>query len=150
MAKLTRQQLSRLAKKYKINTFYVFGSQATGKITKLSDYDFAVLLSDKVPKKLYGDYQIKIISELLRLVKSDYIDLVILNNKKIPLLLKYNVIKEGKILFEKNKNKRVGVEVNILRRWLDWQYFEKLWGDIYMKCVGNGRYTQYIEKYLRS
>lgn len=140
MKNLTKQQLNRLAKKYKINTFYVFGSQATGKTTKLSDYDFAVLLSDKVPEKLYGDYQIKIISELLRLVKSDHIDLVILNNKKTPLLLKYNVIKEGKILFEKNKSKRVGIEVNILRRWLDWQYFEKLWGDIYVKCVADGKF----------
>lgn len=140
MTKLTKQQLNRLARKYKINTFYVFGSQATGKTTKLSDYDFAVLLDDKVPAEKYGDYQIKIISELLRLVKSDHIDLVILNNKKIPLLLKYNVIKDGKILFEKNKNKRVNLEVNILRRWLDWQYFEGLWGDIYVKCVAEGKF----------
>ncbi|MCK4554081.1 nucleotidyltransferase domain-containing protein [Candidatus Parcubacteria bacterium] len=140
MIKLTKQQLNRLARKYNINTFYVFGSQATGKTTKLSDYDFAVLLSDKVPEKLYGDYQIKIISELLRLVKSDHIDLIILNNKKTPLLLKYNVIKEGKILFEKNKSKRVNIEVNILRRWLDWQYFEGLWGDIYVKCVAEGKF----------
>ena len=138
MTKLTKQQLNRLARKYKINTFYVFGSQATGKTTKLSDYDFAVLLDDKVPAEKYGDYQIKIISELLRLVKSDHIDLVILNNKKIPLLLKYNVIKDGKILFEKNKNKRVNLEVNILRRWLDWQYFEKMWGDIYIDQVAKG------------
>ena len=138
MTKLTKQQLNRLARKYKINTFYVFGSQATGKTTKLSDYDFAVLLDDKVPAEKYGDYQIKIISELLRLVKSDHIDLVILNNKKISLLLKYNVIKDGKILFEKNKNKRVNLEVNILRRWLDWQYFEKMWGDIYIDQVAKG------------
>ncbi len=140
MTKLTKQQLNRLARKYKINTFYVFGSQATGKTTRLSDYDFAVLLDDKVPAEKYGDYQIKIISELLRLVKSDHIDLVILNNKKISLLLKYNVIKDGKILFEKNKNKRVNLEVNILRRWLDWQYFEGLWGDIYVKCVAEGKF----------
>ena len=138
MKKLTKQQINKLAKKYKINTFYVFGSQATGKATKLSDYDFAVLLDDKVPAEKYGDYQIKIISELLRLVKSDHIDLVILNNQKIPLLLKYNVIKDGKILFEKNKNKRVNVEVNILRRWLDWQYFEKMWGDIYIDQAAKG------------
>lgn len=138
MKELTKQQLSRIAKKYKINTFYVFGSRATGKTTKLSDYDFAVLFDDKVLEEQYGDYQIKIISELLRLVKSDHIDLVILNNKKMPLLLKYNVIKEGKILFEKNKSKRVYLEVNILSRWLDWQYFEKMWGDIYISQAAKG------------
>ena len=140
MQKLTKQQLDRIAKKYKINTFYVFGSQATGKAGKLSDYDFAVLMDDKILPEKYGDYQIKIISELLRLIKADHIDLVILNDKKIPLLLKYNVIKEGKILFEKNKSNRVDLEVNILRRWLDWQYFERLWGDIYVKCVAEGKF----------
>ena len=140
MKKLTKQQLSRIAKKYKINTFYIFGSQATGKAGKLSDYDFAVLLDYKVLAEKYGDYQIKIISELLRLIKTDHIDLVILNDEKTPLLLKYNVIKTGKILFEKNKNKRVNLEVNILRRWLDWQYFEKMWGDIYVKCVAEGKF----------
>ncbi|MCK5320937.1 nucleotidyltransferase domain-containing protein [Candidatus Parcubacteria bacterium] len=140
MKKLTKQQLDRIAKKYKINTFYIFGSQATGKAGKLSDYDFAVLMDDKILPEKYGDYQIKIISELLRLIKADHIDLVILNDKKIPLLLKYNVIKEGKILFEKNKSNRVDLEVNILRRWLDWQYFERLWGDIYVKCVAEGKF----------
>jgi len=25
-----------------------------------------------------------------------------------------------------------------------------MWGDIYMERVKNGRYTQYIEKYLRN
>ena len=140
MQKLTKQQLNKIAKKYKINTFYIFGSQATGKAGKLSDYDFAVLMDDKILPEKYGDYQIKIISELLRLIKADHIDLVILNDKKIPLLLKYNVIKEGKILFEKNKSNRVDLEVNILRRWLDWQYFERLWGDIYVKCVAEGKF----------
>ncbi|MFH1662189.1 MAG: nucleotidyltransferase domain-containing protein [Candidatus Falkowbacteria bacterium] len=140
MEKLTKNQLNRLSKKYKINTFYVFGSQSTGKTTKLSDYDFAVLLDDKVPEKEYGNYQIKIISELLRLVNSNRIDLIILNDKRNSLLLKYNVIKNGKILYEKNKNKRVNIEVNILRRWLDWQYFERLWGDIYVKCVAEGKF----------
>ena len=140
MKKLTKQQLNRIAKKYKINTFYIFGSQATGKAGKLSDYDFAVLLDDKILAEKYGDYKIKIISELLRLIKTDHIDLVILNDEKTPLLLKYNAIKEGKIFFEKNKNKRVNLEVNILRRWLDWQYFEKMWGDIYVKCVAEGKF----------
>ena len=140
MKRLTKYKLKIIAEKYKINTFYLFGSQATGKAGKLSDYDFAVLFNDKVLESQYGDYQIKIISELLRLVSTDHIDLVILNDKKTPLLLKYNVIKDGKILFERNKSKRVGVEVNILSRWLDWQYFEKIWGDIYIKCVADGKF----------
>ena len=137
---LTKKQLNKLSEKYYINTFYLFGSQATGRASALSDYDFAVLLDDKVRPKEYGRYKLKIVSELLRLVKADHIDLVILNSDKLPLLLKYNIIKEGQVILERNKDKRVILESNILRRWLDWQYFEKLWGDIYVKRVSEGKF----------
>lgn len=130
---LTKQQLNKLSKKYQINTLYLFGSQAKENITKLSDYDFAVLLDDKVKPKEYGQYQINIISELLRFIKTDHIDLVILNNKKLPLLLKYNIIKDGKVLLDKNKNKRIDLEVHTLTSWFDWEYFEKMWGEIYLR-----------------
>ncbi|MFH1232295.1 MAG: nucleotidyltransferase domain-containing protein, partial [Patescibacteria group bacterium] len=67
------------------------------------------------------------------------IDLIILNNKKNPLLLKYNIIKQGKVLYEKNKDERVYLEVDILRRWFDWQYFEEMWGNIYIKQMAKGK-----------
>ncbi|MBU0620137.1 nucleotidyltransferase domain-containing protein [Patescibacteria group bacterium] len=130
---LTQQQLNKLSKKYHINTIYLFGSQAKGNITKLSDYDFAILLDDKVDAKKYGQYQINIISELLRMIKTNHIDLVILNNTKLPLLLKYNIIKDGKVLLDKNKSKRVDLEVHTFTRWFDWEYFEKMWGEIYLQ-----------------
>ncbi|MBU2081608.1 nucleotidyltransferase domain-containing protein, partial [Patescibacteria group bacterium] len=129
---LTKNQLNKLCKKYHINVIYLFGSRAENKATSQSDYDFAVLLDEKVKEKEYGQYQINIISELLILIKTERIDLIILNNKKNPLLLKYNIIKQGKVLYEKNKDERVYLEVDILRRWFDWQYFEEMWGNIYI------------------
>lgn len=136
---LTKKQLNKLSRKYHINAIYLFGSQAEKSATSQSDYDFAVLLDEKIKPKEYGRYQINIISELLSLIKTDRIDLIILNNEKVPLLLKYNVIKQGKLLYEKEKNKRVILEVDISRNWFDWQYFEEMWGDIYIKQMAKGR-----------
>ena len=133
---MSQEFYKKIFQKYPIQSAYLFGSQATRKTTKLSDYDFAVLLDEKVKEKQYSQYQLEIISELLKIVKTDHLDLVILNNSKIPLFLKYNVIKEGKIIYEKNKtaeNKRKNLEFNILRRWLDEQYFEKVWSGIYVQ-----------------
>lgn len=139
---LTPQQLKTLKKvfkKFKVEIAYIFGSQVKGKVNKLSDYDFAVLFSKEVPKNKYFDYKVRIISELLRLVETDHVDLVVLNNPKTPLLLKYNIIKEGKVIYSKDDKKRAQLEFNILRRWLDWQYFEKMWADLYTSQVAKGK-----------
>jgi predicted nucleotidyltransferase len=138
MKKIAQPQFKKLCQKYQISTLWLFGSQATGKTTKLSDYDFAVLFSEKVSTNDFGKLQVKILTDLLNLYKIKNADLVILNNKKLPLLLKYNIIKTGKILHEKNFDERVMVEAGILRRWLDWQYFEKLWGDMYVQKLVKG------------
>jgi len=140
---MSQKSYKKIFQKYPIQVAYLFGSQATGKATKLSDYDFAVLLDKKVKENQYSQYQLKIISELLKIVKTDHLDLVILNNSKNPLFLKYNVIKEGKIIYEKNKkaeNERKNLEFNILRKWLDNQYFEKVWSDIYVCQLARGAF----------
>ncbi|MBU0721931.1 nucleotidyltransferase domain-containing protein [Patescibacteria group bacterium] len=136
---LTKKQLNKLSRKYCINVIYLFGSQAEKNTTNQSDYDFAVLLDEKIKPEEYGQYQIDIISELLLLIKTDHIDLIILNNKKVPLLLKYNIIKQGKLLYEKKNSERIFLEVDILRHWFDWQYFEEMWGNIYIKQMAKGK-----------
>ncbi len=137
---LTRQQLNKLAKKYKIETLYLFGSRAYGKAGKNSDYDFAVLLSEQVDPREYGKLKINIISELLAMLNTNYLDLIILNDKNIPLLLKYNIIREGKLLLDKNKSRRVNMEAHILTRWFDWEYFEKMRNDIILAKAAKGKF----------
>ena len=135
---MSQKSYKEIFQKYPVQSAYLFGSQATGKTTKLSDYDFAVLLDGKVKEKLYSEYQLEIISELLRIVKTNHLDLVVLNDSKTPLFLKYNVIKEGKVIYERNKtaeDERKNLEFNVLRKWLDEQYFEKVWSDIYIHQV---------------
>ncbi len=138
---MSQKSYKKIFQKYPIQVAYLFGSQATGKATKLSDYDFAVLLNKKVKENQYSQYQLKIISELLRVVKTDHLDLVVLNDSKTSLFLKYNIIKEGKVIYEKNKtaeNERKNLEFNVLRNWLDEQYFEKVWSDIYVRQTAKG------------
>lgn len=76
-------------------------------------------------------------------MKTDHLDLAVLDDSKNPLFLKYNIIKEGRVIYEKNKmaeNERKNLEFNILRRWLDEQYFEKVWSDVYVHQKAKGAF----------
>ncbi len=121
----SKEKIEEITEKYNINTLYIFGSQVTGKIHKNSDYDFAVQFNDKVKETKYFDLKLKIMSEIMRLVKSDKVDLVVLNEKNASLSLKHRIIKDGKILFVGDDIKRSRMETKIMSFYLDRQYYFK-------------------------
>ena len=99
-----------------IKLVYFFGSRINGKIGPLSDYDFAVFLDEKNPKKRFG-LRLKLMAEISKKLKTDKIDVCVLNDIKSPEM-KYNIIKEGKLIFEKEPFK-VLVEPKILNEYFD-------------------------------
>ena len=109
---LSRQEYVKLA--------YLFGSVVEGKEGKLSDVDIAVFLDESLSKKDMFNLQLKLISELTSILKTDRVDLIVMNDA--PLLLKYNIIKHGKILKDDIETK-VRVESRILSDYLDMKYY---------------------------
>ena len=113
----TPQQLKSLFKSYpEIKLVYLFGSRAMGKSGPMSDYDFAFYLDEKDKKKM-SDLKLVLMAKLGHLLKTDKIDLVILNIAEGPEL-KYNIIKEGKLIFEQEPFK-VLIEPKILNEYFD-------------------------------
>ena len=109
-----------LNKQKHVKLAYLFGSVAEGKEGKLSDVDIAVFLDESLSKKERFDLQLKLTSGLTGILKTDRIDLIIMNDA--PLLLKYNIIKHGKILKD-NIETRVKIESRILSDYLDMKYY---------------------------
>jgi len=109
-----------LSKQERVKLAYLFGSVAEGKEGKLSDVDLAVFLDESLSKKEILNLQLKLISELTSILKTDKVDLTVMNNA--PLLLKYNIIKHGKIL-KQDMETKVRVESGILSDYLDMKYF---------------------------
>ncbi len=122
MEGISRLKLGKIKKIFElypqIKLVYFFGSKATGKGGPLSDYDFAVYADEKDPKKIF-EIKIDLIVGLNRILKTDKIDLVILNTA-FPEM-KYNIIKEGKILLEKEPYK-ILVEPKILNEYFDFRH----------------------------
>lgn len=103
-----------------IKLAYLFGSVAKGKEGKLSDVDIAIFFDESLSKREIFNLQLKLMSELTSILKTDKIDLIVMNNA--PLLLKYNIIKHGKILKDEIETK-VMVESRILSDYLDMKYY---------------------------
>lgn len=122
MAKRQGLKLNKLKKIFKlypeIKLVYLFGSQAKGKIGPLSDYDFAVYLEEKDAKKMF-EIKLKLMNKLSRLLKTDKVDVTILNTVESPEL-KYNIIKGGKLIFEKEPYKII-LEPKILSEYFDFK-----------------------------
>ncbi|AAM23974.1 putative nucleotidyltransferase [Caldanaerobacter subterraneus subsp. tengcongensis MB4] len=124
-----RSNLSYLQEKYDIKLVYVFGSYAKGTNRKNSDLDIAVLLG--------GDYtlfeKLELIGDLVEIFKRDDVDLVILNEANS--VLRHQVIKYGKIIFEESEDVRVDFEVKTLREYMDMEYFRKVQMDIVKEWI---------------
>ena len=93
---------------------YIFGSQLQGKTGPLSDYDFAVFLSQKPSFQ----FKYKLKNKIVNVLNSEQVDLVILNDA--PIGLKYKVLATGKIIYQKNYTIRTEFEADTLSRYFDY------------------------------
>lgn len=119
MDKVKIEVLKNIFKSYsEIKLAYLFGSRAAGAAGPLSDYDFAVYL-DLKDKIRMSDIRFKLLGELCRELKTDNVDLVILNLLEGPEL-KYNIIAEGRVVYEEEPYKIV-VEPRILNEYFDFR-----------------------------
>lgn len=128
------KEVSRFLRKQKdVRISYLFGSFVKGKIKKTSDIDFAFYLDESLTKKQRLQKKLILISELSGILKTDRIDVVILNDT--PLFLRYNVIKDGKVLDVKERDEKMRFEAKTILVYLDRQYFDDLRSHIVMERV---------------
>lgn len=99
---------------------YLFGSHARGDVGLLSDVDIAVFLDGRLN---FFRYRLGLMDNLARILGDETFDLVSLNDA--PLILCYEIVKEGKLLKE-DKPSRVDFETRVLNRYLDTAYLRKI------------------------
>lgn len=116
MAAQMKKAVELLRREKRVKLAYLFGSAAKGEMGKLSDIDIGVYLDESMSEDEKFKLQLELISRLAAALKTDKIDLIVMNDA--PLLLNYNIIRYGKpIKFETRK--KVRVEASILSRYLD-------------------------------
>ena len=107
-----------------IKLAYLFGSYATKNQGYLSDIDIAFYLNPSLNKKQLFNKELFLRAKLNGILKTNkLIDVVIMN--EAPTTLNFKIIKNGKILFEKDKDIRVDIETRIMSKYLDRRYYDK-------------------------
>jgi uncharacterized protein len=91
---------------------YVFGSAATGKRRKTSDFDLAVMTNGPMS----GSERVELETSLSNLLLED-VDLVLFG--PATPLLKHQILKYGRLLYEADPQERVRQEVSARREYLD-------------------------------
>lgn len=114
----------KIFKKYRaVTTAYLFGSRARGDFSPISDHDFAVQLDEnKIKKNKYTDLKLDLIGDLCKILRSDNVDMVIIN--EAPVLLRHRILRDRKVLFCRSPLQRIRDEFNILTEYLDEKEYE--------------------------
>jgi uncharacterized protein len=108
---------------------YLFGSSAKKRKTEESDIDIAVLIDESGSGRKYLERFRKEYYEASPGFSLGPIDIVILNTA--PPFLKYQVLKRGRILFERGRKIRVKFTEKAITEYLDYKPIQ----DIYLKAV---------------
>ena len=98
---------------------YLFGGLAAGQPRPLSDIDVAVYIAEgSGPTKV----KIRLLNRLMDFLQTEEIDLVLLNTAPLPLA--YRIIKNKKILVDRDPFLRHRYESLIIREYLDFSVAE--------------------------
>ena len=98
---------------------YLFGSSATKTFTPMSDIDIAVYLNPNVD---ISKERLDLVGDLMLALKTDNIDLVILNTSPLPL--KARVVQNKETLVDKYPSLRHSFESLVLRQYYDFSIKE--------------------------
>jgi uncharacterized protein len=120
LMKITYDNLKLKIKKYvslqdNIVVVYLFGSAATGKMRRTSDLDIAIMST----RKIDGFERITLETELSNLLQMD-VDLVIFHQAQV--LLQHQILKYGRLLYEKDSKVRVQQETSARREYLETRF----------------------------
>jgi hypothetical protein len=105
-----------LAQQPSIVVAYVFGSVARGDATHLSDVDIGILLEPGIDAQGSIERQLDLMVALDTFASQE-VQVTILN--RAPPILTYQVIREGVLLYERDRAERVAFEVKAMKIYFD-------------------------------
>lgn len=124
-------QLESLFKKEKSIVFaYVFGSVAQEQTNRESDVDIAVYFDDNRVDDLFQE-RLFLIGKIQPILQK-LTEVVVLNEVK-STFFKFVIIKEGKVIFERDHGTRVDFELRTMQEYYDYQPFIEEYNKAYLK-----------------
>lgn len=132
-----QKELNEVFGKHSTVFAYVFGSQATGKEVKKSDFDIAVMLPRKIGGSKRFDIRCKMMEDLSRVLDYNDVDVVVLNDNE-SVFFKFVIIHEGKLIYEQDHGARVAFELKTMNDYYDFSPFMEAYNNAYMERALSG------------
>ena len=109
--------IKKLIEEFNISLIYVFGSYAKGTNTENSDLDIGILINgDTSPMT-----RLSVLNEMVGILDREDIDLIILN--EADEVLKFQVIKYGKLIYVRDLTEKVLFEARAMSEYMDMEHF---------------------------
>lgn len=109
---------------------YVFGSTAQGITDFESDVDLAMYLDENKVSDLFKK-RLSLIDKIQSILNKST-EVVILNETK-SIFFKFVIIKEGKVIFNRDHGKRVDFELKTMQEYYDFQPFLEEYNKAYLQ-----------------
>jgi predicted nucleotidyltransferase len=116
---LESEKLKKIAEKYNINTFYLFGSRYDGTADQTSDIDLAYL---KLSEEDDGDRDL-LYFDLKEFIKQE-LDLVDLRGTKLTFA--FHIIKNSRKIYDLSEEIRTDFEDRLIMKYLDFSFVNNL------------------------
>jgi hypothetical protein len=113
---------------------FSFGSLAEGRLTPLSDLDFAVLVSKRLTERQRFEKHLELIGVFNSVLRTDEIDLVVLNDT--PLKFGHRILKTGKLLCLRNKEELIDFSEKVVKLYLDFRFFRDSFDSAFLEGAG--------------
>lgn len=128
-----------LSRKPEISMAYLYGSYAKGNPRSHSDIDVAVYFDQITDDTQYPyGYRADLISSLIKLLGTNKIDLIIINDA--PIYLRYQVIRYGTLIFTRSEAKRIEFHTDTIRKYLDVKYLLNIQRQFMSRRLAEGTY----------
>jgi uncharacterized protein len=114
---------------------YIFGSFADGNQNKSSDLDIALIVPDA--QKI--NYSV-LFFDLSRIITDYDIDLRIIRKDSGPMIL-FQILKNGILLYEKDRKQRIVYEAKALSCFYDTQYIRDIFNLYLERSIKEGTYA---------
>ncbi|MGI9081534.1 MAG: type VII toxin-antitoxin system MntA family adenylyltransferase antitoxin [Thermoleophilaceae bacterium] len=135
---VAREQLAAALDRDGVVAAMLFGSQATGKAGPLSDIDVAVWADSTLGRSERFDLRLALMAEAVRVLNTDEVDLVVLNDA--PPLLQHRALRDSVRLIDRDPPKRIRLETRAILDYLDTKPLRELFGAAALERLEEGRF----------
>jgi predicted nucleotidyltransferase len=119
---------------------YLFGSRARGDAGPRSDVDLAVILRTGLDADERWRKRLELIGRASEALGTDAVDVLVLDDA--PSAVGHRVLRDGRLICERDPARRTAVAEDVMRRYLDEEYLRKELDRALAERVREGRFAR--------